>query len=266
MDNVFELNDYKDFLKSFVRNQAKRGAVKELAAAAGCQSSYLSQVLSRPVHLTPDQALGISEALGLGQMEQEYFLLMVEKARASTKKLRLHLEEKMTALRAKSGDVGTRLKRSSPAPMEELALYYRHWLSIAVHLATSIAELQTPEAIAKRFSVREEIVGETLEHLLSMGLVRRQGSKWVHSGVETHVDKSSPFSSFHHGNWRQLAVLSAQKAQPDSLHFTGIYGVAKKDLARLRDVFFKAVEDAAKVAAESHQQTLVCLNADVFEV
>jgi uncharacterized protein (TIGR02147 family) len=266
MEPLFEFAGYKEYLKAYLQGQPKRGAVKELAASAGCQPSYLSQVLTRPVHLTPDQAIGLSEALPLGAVEREYFLLLVDHARASTRKLRQHLEKKMRELRARNEDVGERLKRSSPMPVEKLARYYRHWLPVAVHLATSIEGLQTAEALSKRLGVAEGVVLDTLQHLLSMGLVERQGPKWVHSGVETHVDKSSPFSSLHHNNWRQLAVLSAQREQADSLHFTGVYGVAKRDLSRLRAVLLKAVEEAAKLAVASPQQTLVCLNADVFEV
>ena len=75
------------------RNAA--GFKTELARAAGCTPSYLSQVVSGKPELTPDQAVAIADFLRLGPTETEFFLILVDQSRAGTPRLKSYLQKKL---------------------------------------------------------------------------------------------------------------------------------------------------------------------------
>src|SRR5258707_1252594 len=65
----FDYKDYRLFLKALCRQpEAKRGFQAALAKAAGCQSSYLSQVLQGNVHVTKDSAWQPAMQMGRRQL------------------------------------------------------------------------------------------------------------------------------------------------------------------------------------------------------
>ncbi|MFX6794117.1 hypothetical protein ABTH15_20060, partial [Acinetobacter baumannii] len=75
--------DYKQFLLLQVAAHAgEYGYKSKLAVAAGCQKSFFSQVLNAHVHRTPEHALGLARFWKLNRLERDYFLELVNHARA----------------------------------------------------------------------------------------------------------------------------------------------------------------------------------------
>ena len=99
--NIFKYDDYKKFLKDFIKNLNRRGTITELARACACTHSYLSQVLNESPELTPDQALAATDFLQLTSFESEYFLMLVLKSRAATPKLKKFYEDSLKLIEAK---------------------------------------------------------------------------------------------------------------------------------------------------------------------
>src|SRR5687768_13356982 len=90
---IFNFLDYKKYLKEVIReNRGTHGYKTRLAKAAGCRSSYLSQVLHGNFDLSPEHALGLANFWGLSTTEKDFFIQLVHLARAGTKELKKYYE------------------------------------------------------------------------------------------------------------------------------------------------------------------------------
>src|ERR1700761_9610789 len=95
----YAYRDYRKYLLDFVEQTDARGMKSHLASAAGCQRSFLSQVLSGAVNMTLEQALGMAKYIGLSASETDYFYSLVGLARASLPEAKTYYTEKMNSLR-----------------------------------------------------------------------------------------------------------------------------------------------------------------------
>src|SRR6185437_2114301 len=94
--SVFDFRSYKEFLFWYVDGASKsRGARTQLAAHAGCQSAYISQVLNGAAHLSLEQAEKISRGIGQTSEEGTYFLLLIQHDRAGTPSLKSHFSNQI---------------------------------------------------------------------------------------------------------------------------------------------------------------------------
>jgi uncharacterized protein (TIGR02147 family) len=262
----FACDDYKDYLrKKLADPDAGWGSVTRLADAAGCQRSFLSRVLNGPIHLTPDHGHGLCEHWELTRAESEFFMLLLEKERASTQRYRKHIEAKLGALKREQENLSLRLNRPAPDMGQKEMVYYSAWHWSAVHIAVSIPELQTIPAIARRLQLPESLVASTLATLEGLGLVKRDGQRWGFASSELHLPKNSPLSSLHHSNWRQRATLDSQDASGSGVHFTVVQSMSLKAFEKIRRYAVEFVETASREAGPSKEEELVCIACDVFK-
>ena len=83
--SVFESLDYKRYMRQQIAAHGDvYGYKSRLAAAAGCQKSYLSQVLNGAHDLTLEHAAGLAAFWQLPRLDGEYFMELVNWARASS--------------------------------------------------------------------------------------------------------------------------------------------------------------------------------------
>ena len=260
----FAYSDYKEFLRKCLEEGAW-GEVSRWAKSAGCQRSYLSRVLHEHVQLTPDQAYGLAQGLGLVGDEREYFLLLVDHARAGSKALVGHLEGRLAELRRRQEDLSQRLKREVRGDPggAELA-YYSSWLPMAAHLLTSIPEFQSETNLAARLGVRRERVQAMLQELEVLGLVRREGALWKYVSGSIHIPKNSPLVSLHHNNWRQRAVLNAQDPGQDSVHYTMAQSMSRQAYDEIKHKLLLLIEESAAIGQAAKEEELVVVCCDLF--
>jgi uncharacterized protein (TIGR02147 family) len=267
--NVFDFNDYKKLLIAHAKStEAKRGYLRELAEAAGCQRSYFSSILHTKNHLTPDQACSLTHFWNLNNSESEYFLTLVDLARAGTSLLKQRLNRKLAELRKEHEDLTIRMASKTVVTAETGELvYYSSWIYSALHILASISLYQRPSAMAERLNIPEFQIRSCLAVLKQMKLVEEvKADHWRHSSSTRHVHRNSPLVVLHHNNWRQRAILDAQMRPEDGVHFTGVHSVSESDFARLKEFILKQLEQYNQVAGASECEKLVCLNIDLFEV
>ncbi len=262
--SIWNFKDYKKFLKGYIRATRQRGTIVKLAQAAGCQPSYLSQVLTKEINLTPDHILGISEYIHLNEEETDYLCLLLDHARAGTPKLKSRIHLQLEKIRIRNEEVGQRLNRSVADKDEILQYWVSHWTTGALHILSSIPEYQTVTAAAQRLKLPESQVLTCFEKLLELGCVTRLNGRYIHSGVGIHIPANSNFILNHHFNWRQKALLSAQEKSSQHLHFSGVYSVARSDLSRLRELFLSTLKQADEIATQAPTEELICFACDVF--
>ena len=79
MIDVFKYQNYRPFLKAaFPRAGTGRGQRQQLAKALGCQTSFISLVLTDRVHMNEDMAFGTTQFLRLSKAESAKKLLSRE--------------------------------------------------------------------------------------------------------------------------------------------------------------------------------------------
>lgn len=119
--DLFESVDYKQYLIDVLTSNTLggRGARTTLAQAAGCQLAFISQVLNGNADFSLEQADGISRYLSQNSKERDYFLLLVQYARAGTESLRAHfmrqIKERNTEARRLADRFRSRINQSHQA-------------------------------------------------------------------------------------------------------------------------------------------------------
>ena len=242
------------------------GAISKMAAAAGCQRSHLSRVISGKVHLTPEQADGLAEYWRLNEAEGEYFLYLLEFARAGTKGLRQRIQRKIQRLKKEQEDLSERLRQPSLGVEEREIVYYSAWHWSAIHIIVSIPEYQTVTSISRRLTMPETLVRYCLEQLERFGLVRREGERWKFSSHTIHLPRRSPLIGTHHNNWRARASLKSHDPGSDGVHYTVVQSVSQRDYLKIKELLLAVIDDYSKIAAPSKEEELISFSCDVFRV
>ena len=142
--SVFDFKAYKSYLLyETERKPAQRGLKYLLAKALGCQSAYLSQVLKGSAELSPEQGLRACEFFRLGQDEQDYLMLLLQKDRAGTQDLKTYFQKQINDLLKKRMNLVKRLGKESHLSETDKNTYYSSWIYSAIHLAVTINKLQS---------------------------------------------------------------------------------------------------------------------------
>jgi uncharacterized protein (TIGR02147 family) len=267
--DIFLCEDYRQYIRTRIaRTEGSRGLQRQLAEAAKCQPSFLSQALAGSVHLTVDHAAGIADFWHFTRDESRYWLALVQEERASHSALKKSCKEQRMEIRDKQKDLAQRLNYPKLSSASEQARYYRSWLMPALHIAVSIPELRTPGSLAAHFQVAVTDVLQALSELEQLGLVKRvTPQRWNLTGQFLHLDTESPFFSTHHINWRFRSAAHLQQIGPrESLHYTSVVSLAAKDLPRLEELARRFIADAHELISKSKEEKLVCLTLDLFQL
>lgn len=208
----------------------------------------------------------IGEFLNLNDAEMEYFLTLVDFARAHTPKLQKRLRQKLKKLKGEFTNISKRMAFDTQDQSQIFSYYYSSWHWTAVHVLLRIPEFQTTEAIARRLEISIEKVKEILEKLEQLGLAKKEGLHWKRNGEDVNVAKSSPYCTFHLKNWRDFAMTYVQANISDAINFTAVYSLAKKDVEKISESLLNQIEEIDKTVAPSRDEELVCLNIDFFKV
>lgn len=262
---IFDYSDIKTYLTHWIESQADSwGLVTKLAEAAKCQRPYLSRVLKGGATLSTSQGYGIAAYCGLTVEGTEFLLNLLEIERATSSQYRSYLESRNRQLKSRHEDLALRTQRPSIEVGADTTRYYSAWYWSAIHILSSIPEYQTEEQIAARLYLPSRLVRQILEALEQTSHVRRQGKRWVFAGLEAHLSRHSPLIFSHHNNWRQQALRDAQETNSDSMHFTVVQSISRRDFQRLRQMVANFIEEFSGVTNPSPPEDLVCFNCDLF--
>lgn len=268
MLNVWGFADYKSYLKAWSMAQPHRGhgSKAALARAAQCQTAYISQVLRGAAHLSLEQGERIAAFLGLGEDEQLYFLLLLQKDRAGTESLRRIFQKQIQALAKKNSQLKSRIEPGQALALEAQATYFSSWIYAAVHLLARLPEFQGVDALARRLGLPPTTIEETRTFLESVGLLRREQARWTAGEARMHLPHDSPLISRHHIGWRLRAIRALEMRRDENLHYSSAVTISKKDALFLREMLLKTIESAKQVIKGSEDEVFYSLNLDFFEV
>jgi len=244
-----------------------RGTHGRIAKIAGCQSSYLSQVLSGSAQLTSEQAFAIATSWGLDDEGIEYVVGLVQCDRSATKEYRRHWQKKLERIVARKEQLSERISSGGrQLTGEEQARYYATWFYPAIHTLASVPKYRTISALSARLNLPRETIARAVNDLVAMGLVVLEGD--VIKTIEHNVhSRSSGLMVSHHNVWRNIANQRLQDQLPGTnYHYTALYGLSEVDASRLKDLVADFIRETRNIVAPSKEETVVCLAVDLFEI
>ncbi|MBX9766706.1 MAG: helix-turn-helix domain-containing protein, partial [Bdellovibrionales bacterium] len=97
MTSIYDFTDYKKFVKSWLKNQPKEGhgQYRKFAESLGLSTVMVSQIFNGDKDLSLDHGYKLALYLGLTEAQTQFFLLLVQVARASSPDLKAHLQRQM---------------------------------------------------------------------------------------------------------------------------------------------------------------------------
>ncbi len=265
--SIYTYSTYKAFLKARISIEKENwGVMTKLAKAAGCQRPYLSRVLSGEAHFTPAQAYALARFWKLSEDEAEYFLGLLEVERAGSADYREYWKRKNSELKRKHENLSHVVDRTPASNDENDLTYYSSWYWTAIHILVSIPEYQTEKAISEKLHLPQQQVKNILQTLHGWGSVRFEKGRWKFGAREQHISKASPLSIFHHSNWRQQAMIEAQRRSSTSIHYTVVQSLSREDYERVKEVVLGCISKSAAIAGPSREEKLMCFACDLFEI
>src|SRR5687767_8849270 len=108
---VFEFNHYKDIVRHWVAQTpgGGHGQYRKISAALNAHTTTISQIFSGSKDLTLEQGYALTEYLGLSETECRYFILLLERERAGTRKLHGFFEREILKARREHRSVQSRV-------------------------------------------------------------------------------------------------------------------------------------------------------------
>jgi len=265
---VFIHNDYRAILRARIEaNRHIRGYQAQLAKAAGCQRSVLSQVLRGALEITRDQAGGLCQFWHFSDQETEFFLCLVDLVRCKNSGLETFLKKKISLLRADHADLSKKLTKEKLGEQEAQLFYYSSWIPAAIHILLSIPGFDQAEKIAKRLGLPVKLVQKNLGRLGDIGVAKLNGTKWEIQKRDLNLPHTSALREIHHINWRQRAIIDVQKQTEDSIHYSSVFSMNLKDAEWLKAQISKLLVDAKQRVVESeNEEEIFCLGCDLFRL
>lgn len=262
---VFEHNDYKTYVNSWVESQERSGygQYARFAEVLSTTSVAVSQVFRGPRDLNLEQALKLATYFGLSNLEKKYFILLVEKARAGTAELAEYFDKQIIEVRAQSLSIKNIIEHSELADQDK-EVFYSSWIYIALWLAADICEISSIPKLALKFNLPEEKVREITGFLVEKGLLVRAHHGFALGKNVVHLPKDSPLILRHHFNWRMKALENISNNGNDKINYSAPMSLSQEAAREIHTEILKLIKKFTKKASDSKSEALFCLNIDWF--
>jgi uncharacterized protein (TIGR02147 family) len=263
---IVEFTDYKAFVRALIKTYPKlgRGQARRLAEHLNLPPTVVSQILVNDRHFTPDQAVEVGTFFGLDEKSTEYFIYLVNLARADTKKLQGFYEMKLNKIRSEVQNVKNLVRGRDELSEENTGRYYSNWYYSGIWNLSAIPGFQTVESIANYFGLSRSKVGEVVSFLVESGLSVEEAGK-IRPGLKsTHLSDKSAYVNNHRRNWREKAKEKFTDPGERDLFVSIPVSMSESDAEKFRLELLKIIKAFSKLVEPSPEEQLMCLNIDWF--
>ncbi len=267
--SIMSFSDYKVSLLALLADLEKHdrgGQRSALARAMGCQPAYLSRVLNGDGDLSFEQMEAACRFFVLKPSESHFLISLLGENRAGTQQMKEFWRAQIKAAQKEHRELKGRLGLRDSLSEGEILTYYGSWHHSAIHIATSITEVQTVSALSEYLSLAEVVVRASLEFLVRAGLVEKKANRYVTTDRDIHLERGHAMVEKHHINWKLKSIETANRPDANAIRYTGVVTVSREDAERIKDLILEAVERTRQVVRESPEQILGCYNFEFFEV
>jgi uncharacterized protein (TIGR02147 family) len=263
--SVFAFESYKSFVNAEVEKLPKkgRGEFQRLAHALQMHTTSVSQIFRGEKDLTLEQAAKLCAHWGLNGDASDYFVTLVEFARAESPSLKKILRDRLQKHKDRSQQLAQRIPKDHVLTDSDKYRFYSEWHFSAIRLLSEISSRSDARSIADHLGLPLATVQSTIEFLIELNLVVMKGGKLGIGPSRTYLEASSPLIVRHHTNWRLKAVEKYPTMKIDTdLAVTAPMTISAKDAAQVREILLTALEKILAINSASPAEQLRVLNID----
>ncbi len=262
---IFDFDNYRLFVKSWVKLANTRGAYSAMAKQLGISSTMVSQVIAGEKSFSVENIFDLAQHLGLTEKEADFLFLLNDYDRAGNHRLKERVKNKMAQARREAKDLSQRLKKNLDMSPEAQSVYYSSWLFSAVRNSCTISEFQSLQALTEKLNISAEALNRVVQFLVENGLMDKDGHQIKSMGKLSHVGAKSPLVVKHHQNWRLRGFQTMDNFSEDNLFVTVPMSLSSEHAEALRKELPGLIEKiTARLSKEPAQETR-CLNIDFFK-
>jgi hypothetical protein len=239
-----------------------RGQFRKMASHLRVHTSFISQVFRGAKDLSLEQGAALCDFFGMSDDESEFFIALVEVARAGTPRLRGLIQKRIDYMRQRAGELSRMLPQDRKLSEAEQATFYSDWAYSGVRLTASLPGMASVDAIAERLDLPRQIVGNILKFLTDRGLLVHGDHGFALGPQRIHIDGELPFARCHHRNWRQKAANRLGLIRNDELFFSAPLTIGRGDMLTVRAEIQKLIERVSGIVDTTNPDTMACLNID----
>ncbi len=265
---IYQYNSYKDFINSLIENSPNkgRGLYRKIATHLNISSVTVSQIFKGSRELNLEQGYLLAEFCNLNELQQKYFLLMIQKEKASHYKLKNYLDKEMNLLKKELVEIKNKVPKNKTLSEIQKSIFYSHWKYSGVRLMTDIEGKNNINEIAKELKLSPKIVKSVLEFLIDAGLVLETTNGFKMGERVTHLPSDSMWLRSHHRNWRTKALDGLENLDENEVSYTGPMVVSEKILSQIKEKLIDVIEEITPLIKDSKSEKLACLNIDLFKL
>lgn len=265
--DIFQYDSYQKYLQDYLRPSLKKGALGELASFLGCHPSRLTRFIKGNQQPTSEQSYLITKHFNLDARESQYFLALVELARATSDTYKKFLKEKLSALReGRAQPPATMNAPERPMNQSEENLFHSSYLYMAIWMASAITHENSLEEIAGRLEIPVNLVEQYGLSLCQMGLCEIEfGRIKPLARLLSFTDQYGQLTRFL-SNWRALAIQRVSTPSPHDYFYSEPMGIGRTSAEEIRKILKTAVSNSKRILAGEASEELFCLNVDFFKI
>ncbi len=264
MDSIYKSKTYRSFVAGQLEKRG-RGARTWLTKTIGVQASYLWSVLSGKQDFTPEQLLLCAEAFQLNSFETEILLLMLNRDRAASIKVKDFYQKQLDRLFNSKSEIQKHIRSASEVMADNLIEFCSDWLYLAVTIAIQNKKLRTPKDLSERFNVDLKRMNEVLRVIEKTGLIFHNGNEYIPTQNRFHIGKNHAAIKLHHQNWRQKALESIDRKQnEDELHYTSVMSIDAATFKQIRNLLLRSIERLEPGIKTAKDEEMAVLVIDLF--
>ncbi len=265
--SVFDFPSYRAYLKFRTGGEGTRTGIKAaISKALNCQPTYVSQIIHGRANLSLEQADVLNGFFSHSKDESLFFLLLAQKDRAGTLTLAAHFQEQIDEALRKRLILTQRLGPKESLSEIHQATYYSSWIYAAVHIALTIPELRTREALSKYLCIPLRKITEALDFLISTSLVQESKTGFEVNQAQIRLGNDSKNILKHHTNWRLQAAESLDWEQITDLHYSGVVSISRDDVIKVKNILLDSIKTSQAVIKDSKEQELCAVIIDFFNL
>ena len=233
LKNIFLHTDYRNAIRQKLAElkHSIGSAYTTQALADECmiQRSYLSKVLNGSTHLNEDQLFSAIQYLKFSQAEMLYLETLHQWQRASNKKRKEQLQNKLNTLQANALKADVHLTTRKLDSNNEDLFYLKYYLNPQVQLSHVFLSIEfyqkNPEKVRKMLQLSKDEWSKILATLFELNLVRKEDEKLIAEQIQIFLSSESPvFPVYHHlvktFSLPQIQKIPAQDKNALSVMFT----------------------------------------------
>ncbi len=215
----------------------------------------------------PHSELQIARFLSLETAETDYFLALVDEARAGTKDLKDHVRRKLDQLQDQHLQIHERVGAAARVlSAEAQSIYYSQWYYSAIHILITIPEYRTLDRIAAAFPLQRETIENVVLFLISMGLAEEKRGTLMPGSTQLHLQRDALNIAKHHTNWRLAAIHAVTEPRASNVHYSTVSSLSRDDFNILRARFVDQIQNYVETIQPSKEEMLCVFNLDLFEL